>query len=63
MLIFCRRFSSKVWRQIIISIRYVIESQFNWRKPRSQFLGGSLSVDAVSKDKKWSAVTGVRYQQ
>ncbi len=26
------------------------------------FLGGSLSVDAVSKDEKWSAVTGVRYR-
>ncbi|WP_233589354.1 carboxypeptidase-like regulatory domain-containing protein [Flavobacterium sp. LB2P53] len=25
-------------------------------------LGGSLSVDLVSKDKKWSAVTGVRYR-
>ena len=26
------------------------------------FLGGSLAVDAVSKDKKWSAITGVRYR-
>jgi hypothetical protein len=26
------------------------------------FLGGSFSVDAVSKDKKWSAITGVRYR-
>jgi len=26
------------------------------------FLGGSLSVDAVSKDKKWTSVTGVRYR-
>jgi hypothetical protein len=26
------------------------------------FLGGSLAVDAVSKDKKWSAITGIRYR-
>jgi len=26
------------------------------------FLGGSLAVDAVSTDKKWSAITGVRYR-
>ncbi len=26
------------------------------------FLGGSLSVDAVSKNQKWSAITGVRYR-
>ncbi|MEY3499607.1 MAG: hypothetical protein RL308_1276 [Bacteroidota bacterium] len=25
-------------------------------------LGGSLAVDAVSKDQKWSAITGVRYR-
>ncbi|WP_310556367.1 carboxypeptidase-like regulatory domain-containing protein [Flavobacterium sp.] len=28
----------------------------------ASFLGGSLSVDAVSKNQKWSAVTGVRYR-
>ncbi len=40
-----------------------------YRKPvqfgaslEASFLGGSLSVDAVSGDKKWSAVTGVRYR-
>ena len=40
-----------------------------YRKPTSfgagieaSFLGGSLYVDAVSKDKKWSAVTGARYR-
>ncbi|QIH39674.1 TonB-dependent receptor [Flavobacterium sp. Sr18] len=40
-----------------------------YRKPvkfgaslEASFLGGSLSVDAVSKNKKWSAVTGVRYR-
>ncbi|MGO4905830.1 TonB-dependent receptor [Flavobacterium sp. W20_MBD1_R3] len=40
-----------------------------YRKPvkfgaslEASFLGGSLSVDAVSRDKKWSAVTGVRYR-
>ncbi|WP_233589290.1 carboxypeptidase-like regulatory domain-containing protein [Flavobacterium sp. RSP46] len=40
-----------------------------YRKPikfgaslEASLLGGSLSVDVVSKDKKWSAVTGVRYR-
>ena len=40
-----------------------------YRKPvqfgaslEASFLGASLSVDAVSKDKKWSAVTGIRYR-
>ena len=40
-----------------------------YRKPtkfgaalEASFLGGSLAVDAVSKNKKWSAVTGVRYR-
>lgn len=40
-----------------------------YRKPikfgaslEASFLGGSLSVDAVSKNKKWSSVTGVRYR-
>jgi hypothetical protein len=28
----------------------------------ASFLGGSLSVDAVSKKKKWTAITGVRYR-
>ena len=26
------------------------------------FLGGSLTVDAISKDKKWTSITGVRYR-
>ncbi|MFV8327180.1 TonB-dependent receptor [Flavobacterium sp. ZS1P14] len=40
-----------------------------YRKPlrfganlEANFLGGSLSVDAVSRNKKWSAVTGIRYR-
>jgi hypothetical protein len=40
-----------------------------YRKPiqfgaslEASFLGGSVSVDAVSKNKKWSAVTGIRYR-
>ena len=40
-----------------------------YRKPtefgaslEASLLGGSLAVDAVSKNKKWSAVTGVRYR-
>ena len=40
-----------------------------YRKPtrfqsilETSFLGGSLAVDAVSKNKKWSAITGFRYR-
>jgi hypothetical protein len=40
-----------------------------YRKPtkfgatlEASLLGGSMSVDAVSKNKKWSAITGVRYR-
>lgn len=40
-----------------------------YRKPtefgaslEASLLGGSVSVDAISKNKKWSAVTGVRYR-
>ena len=40
-----------------------------YRKPtkfgatlEASFLGGSLAVDAVSKNQKWSAVTGIRYR-
>ncbi|MEC5164719.1 hypothetical protein RCH18_000438 [Flavobacterium sp. PL11] len=40
-----------------------------YRKPtkfgaslEASFLGGSVAVDAVSRDKKWSAVTGIRYR-
>lgn len=40
-----------------------------YRKPtafganfEASFLGGSMAFDAVSKNKKWSAVTGVRYR-
>ena len=40
-----------------------------YRKPtkfgaslEASFLGGSIAVDAVSKNKKWSAVTGIRYR-
>jgi hypothetical protein len=28
----------------------------------ASLLGGSLAVDAVSKNQKWSAITGVRYR-
>ncbi len=40
-----------------------------YRKPRefgaafeASFLGGSATVDLISKNKKWSAITGVRYR-
>ena len=45
----------------VLDITYRKPIQFG-ASVEASFLGGSLSVDAVSKDKKWSAVTGVRYR-
>jgi hypothetical protein len=45
----------------VLDITYRNPSQFAATLEAS-FLGGSLSVDAVSKNKKWSAITGVRYR-
>jgi hypothetical protein len=45
----------------VLDITYRNPTQFGAALEMS-FLGGSLAIDAVSKDKKWSAVTGVRYR-
>ncbi|REG94073.1 TonB-dependent receptor [Flavobacterium aquicola] len=45
----------------VLDITYRNPTQFGASLEMS-FLGGSLAVDAVSKDKKWSAITGVRYR-
>ena len=45
----------------VLDITYRKPTQFGAILEAS-FLGGSLAVDAVSKDKKWSAITGVRYR-
>lgn len=45
----------------VLDITYRNPTQFGASLEMS-FLGGSLAVDAVSKDKKWSAITGIRYR-
>ncbi|HSD06954.1 TonB-dependent receptor [Flavobacterium sp.] len=45
----------------VLDITYRNPTQFGAALEMS-FLGGSLAFDAVSKNKKWSAVTGVRYR-
>lgn len=45
----------------VLDITYRNPTQFGASLEMS-FLGGSLAFDAVSKDKKWSAVTGIRYR-
>ncbi|WP_291287856.1 carboxypeptidase-like regulatory domain-containing protein, partial [Flavobacterium sp.] len=45
----------------VLDITYRKPTQFGVSLEAS-LLGGSMSVDAVSKNKKWSAVTGVRYR-
>ncbi|KUJ61816.1 TonB-dependent receptor [Flavobacteriaceae bacterium CRH] len=45
----------------VLDITYRKPTQFGAALEAS-FLGGSFAVDAVSKNKKWSAVTGVRYR-
>ena len=45
----------------VLDITYRKPTQFG-ASLEASFLGGSISVDAVSKNKKWSAVTGVRYR-
>jgi hypothetical protein len=45
----------------VLDITYRNPTQFGASLEMS-FLGGSLAVDAVSKDEKWSAITGVRYR-
>ena len=45
----------------VLDITYRKPTHFGIRLEAS-FLGGSLAVDAVSKDKKWTSITGVRYR-
>lgn len=45
----------------VLDITYRIPKRFGIAAEAS-FLGGSLAVDAVSKDQKWTAITGVRYR-
>ncbi|WPR70054.1 carboxypeptidase-like regulatory domain-containing protein [Flavobacterium sp. NG2] len=45
----------------VLDITYRKPTQFAGTFEAS-FLGGSMSIDALSKNKKWTAVTGVRYR-
>ena len=45
----------------VLDITYRKPMQFG-ASLEASFLGGSVAIDAVSRDKKWSAVTGVRYR-
>ncbi len=45
----------------VLDITYRIPKRFSVAADAS-FLGGSIAVDLVSKNQKWSAITGVRYR-
>ncbi|MGL2994716.1 TonB-dependent receptor [Flavobacterium sp. TSSA_36] len=45
----------------VLDITYRIPTQFGATMEAS-FLGGSASLDLISKDKRWTAVTGLRYR-
>ncbi|AYN06652.1 TonB-dependent receptor [Flavobacterium sp. 140616W15] len=45
----------------VLDITYRKPTQFG-ASFEASLLGGSIAVDAVSKNKKWSAITGVRYR-
>ncbi|GEP52077.1 TonB-dependent receptor [Flavobacterium noncentrifugens] len=45
----------------VLDITYRTPTKFGLAAEAS-FLGGSIAVDAVSKDQKWTALTGVRYR-
>ncbi|HEY4619135.1 MAG TPA: carboxypeptidase-like regulatory domain-containing protein, partial [Flavobacterium sp.] len=45
----------------VLDITYRKPSEFGVTFEAS-FLGGSFSVDAISRNKKWTAITGVRYR-
>ncbi|MCV9934178.1 TonB-dependent receptor [Flavobacterium sp. LS1R47] len=45
----------------VLDITYRKPTQFG-ASFEASLLGGSVAVDAVSKNKKWSAITGVRYR-
>nr|WP_236025488.1 TonB-dependent receptor plug domain-containing protein [Flavobacterium geliluteum] len=56
---FSAKFGDKL--SSVLDITYRKPTQFG-AVLEASFLGGSFAVDAVSKNKKWSAVTGVRYR-
>ncbi|MFM2367966.1 MAG: hypothetical protein RL619_262 [Bacteroidota bacterium] len=56
---FQAKFGDKLSSVLDITYRKPVKFGVNLE---ASFLGGSLSIDAVSKNKKWSAVTGVRYR-
>jgi hypothetical protein len=45
----------------VLDITYRNPTKFS-ATVEASLLGGSLAVDAISKNKKWSAITGVRYR-
>ena len=45
----------------VLDITYRIPKKFGVATEAS-FLGGSLAVDAVSKDQKWTGIAGIRYR-
>jgi CarboxypepD_reg-like domain/TonB-dependent Receptor Plug Domain len=45
----------------VLDIAYRRPSRFG-ATAEANFLGGSISLDAVSKNQKWSAITGARYR-
>ena len=45
----------------VLDITYRIPKKFGLAAEAS-FLGGSLAVDAVSKDQKWTGIAGIRYR-
>ena len=45
----------------VLDIKYRTPTKFG-ASAEASFLGGSLSLDAVSHDQKWTAIMGVRYR-
>lgn len=45
----------------VLDITYRVPTKFG-ASAEASFLGGSLTVEAVSKDQKWTNITGVRYR-
>ena len=46
----------------VLDITYRTSTFKIWSTLEASFLGGSISMDNVSKNQKWSAITGVRYR-
>jgi len=45
----------------VLDITYRTPTRFG-ASVNASFLGGSVAMDVISKDKKWTAITGVRYR-